>query len=66
MFVENIVHFSRLLRCAGLQVGPDRVLTLLEQGKQWLFANGDLLVCLVSLALAVYLGWQGIEGLRLG
>jgi len=27
MFVENIVHFSRLLRCAGLQVGPDRVLT---------------------------------------
>ena len=44
--------------------GPERVLTLLERGKQWLFAKGDLLVGLVSIALAVYLGWQGIEGLR--
>ena len=44
--------------------GPERVLTLLERGKQWLFAKGDLLVGLVSVALAVYLGWQGIEGLR--
>jgi len=26
----------------------------------------QLLVGLVSIALAVYLGWQGIEGLRLG
>jgi hypothetical protein len=25
-----------------------------------------LLVGLVSVSLAVYLGWQGIEGLRLG
>ena len=40
--------------------------SLLERGKQWLFAKGDLLVGLVSVALAVYLGWQGIEGLRLG
>jgi hypothetical protein len=46
--------------------GPERVLTLLERGKQWLFAKGDLLVGLVSVALALYLGWQGIEGLRLG
>jgi len=46
--------------------GPDRVLTLLERGKQWLFAKGDLLVGLVSVSLAVYLGLQGIEGLRLG
>jgi hypothetical protein len=46
--------------------GPERVLTLLERGKQWLFAKGDLLVGLVSVALAAYLGWQGIEGLRLG
>ena len=44
--------------------GPERVLTLLERGKQWLFAKGDLLVGLVSIALAVYLAWQGIEGLR--
>jgi hypothetical protein len=41
-------------------------LSLLERGKQWLFANGNLLVGLVSIALAVYLAWQGIEGLRLG
>ena len=46
--------------------GPERVLSLLERGKQWLFANGNLLVGLVSVALAVYLAWQGIEGLRLG
>ena len=46
--------------------GPERVLSLLELGKQWLFANGNLLVGLVSIALAVYLAWQGIEGLRLG
>ena len=26
MLAENIVHFSRVLRSAGLQVGPDRVL----------------------------------------
>jgi hypothetical protein len=31
-----------------------------------LFAKGDLLVGLVSVSLAVYLGWYGIEGLRLG
>lgn len=47
-------------------VGPERVLPLLQRGKQWLFDKGDLLVGLVSLALAVYLGWQGIEGLQLG
>ena len=46
--------------------GPERVLTLLERCKQWLFSKGDLLVGLVSVSLAVYLGWQGIEGLRLG
>jgi predicted negative regulator of RcsB-dependent stress response len=46
--------------------GPERVLNLLERGKQWLFTNGNMLVSLVSVALAVYLGWQGIEGLRLG
>jgi hypothetical protein len=43
----------------------ERILPLLERGKQWLFAKGDLLVGLVSVVLAVYLGWQGIEGLRL-
>ena len=50
---------------ALLLVGPERILPLLERGKQWLFAKGDLLVGLVSVALALYLGWQGIEGLQL-
>ena len=49
-----------------LLAGPERVLTPLERYKQWLFSKGDLLVGLVSVSLAVYLGWQGIEGLRLG
>ena len=49
---------------ALLVVGKERVLPLLENGKSWLFAKGDLLVGLVSIALAVYLGWQGIGGLQ--
>ena len=48
-----------------LLLGPQRVLPWLRQGKQWLFARGDGLVAVVSLALAAYLGWQGIEGLKL-
>ncbi len=46
--------------------GGHRVLPLLEAGKGWLFSRGDLVVALVSLALAGYMGWQGIEGLQLG
>jgi hypothetical protein len=42
------------------------LLTPLERCKQWLFSKGDLPVGLVSIFLAGYLGWQGIEGLRLG
>jgi len=65
--VFSLVSASLLLLplLALLLAGPERVLPLLERGKQWLFAKGDLLVGLVSVALAVYLGWQGIEGLRL-
>ena len=47
-----------------LVVGKERVLPLLESGKSWLFAKGDLLVGLVSIGLAIYLGWQGIGGLQ--
>jgi hypothetical protein len=36
----------------------------LQRARSWLVARGELLVGLVSLALAVYLGWQGVEGLR--
>jgi hypothetical protein len=51
---------------ALLLLGAERVQPLLRSGKQWLFARGDILVGLVSIGLALYLGWQGIEGLRLG
>jgi hypothetical protein len=56
-----------LLALLALAVaGSDRVLPLLETGKGWLFSRGDLMVALVSLARAGYLGWQGIESLQLG
>jgi hypothetical protein len=51
---------------AVLLLGTERVQPLLRSGKQWIFSRGDLLVGLVGIGLAVYLGWQGIEGLRLG
>jgi len=41
------------------------ILPLLERGKALLLARSDLVVGGLSLALAGYLGWQGIEGLRL-
>jgi hypothetical protein len=47
-------------------LGRERVIPSLEGGKSWLLRNADPLVGLVSLTLALYLGWQGIEGLRLG
>jgi len=50
---------------AVLLLGKAAVLPLLERAKAWLFQQGDLLVGLVSLALALYLGWQGIDGLRM-
>jgi len=45
-------------------LGRERTLPFLERLRSWIFARGDLLVGLVSLALAVYLGWQGVDGLR--
>lgn len=50
---------------ALLVVGQERLQPWLERGKAWLYARADTLVGLVSLALAVYLGSQGIQGLRL-
>ena len=46
-------------------LGPDRVVPLLQRGRGWLVGNGQLLVAVISLLLAAYLGWQGIEGLMM-
>jgi hypothetical protein len=49
----------------ALLLGRERILPLLNNGRLLLYANGNRLVALISLALAVYLGWQGVTGLRL-
>jgi len=54
-----------LLPFLAVLVGREKVIPLLERGKALLFAKGDLLVGGLSLVLAGYLGWQGIEGLQL-
>jgi Sap, sulfolipid-1-addressing protein len=54
-----------LLPFLAVLVGRQQVIPLLERGKLLLFARGDLLVGGLSLMLAGYLGWQGIEGIRL-
>ena len=59
-----VASLALLLPLLAVMVRRDRVIPLLEAGKQLLFARGDLLVGLLSLALAAYLGWEGIVGLR--
>ena len=54
-----------LLPVLGVALGRQRVLPLLQRGKQSLYANGELVMGTISLALAAYLAWQGIEGLQL-
>ena len=51
---------------AVLLLGQQRVQPALLGGKQWLFTNADTIVGAASLLLAVYFGWQGVEGLQLG
>ena len=34
LFAENIVHFSRILRSAGMAIGPDRVLAAMAAVEQ--------------------------------
>lgn len=65
MFCLSTGLFLIVPLAALLTLGPERVLPALRASRDWLLARGDLLVGLVSLALAAYLGWQGIEGLRL-
>ncbi|AFY27507.1 GAP family protein [Cyanobium gracile] len=56
-----------LLPLAGLVlVGQERLLPVLQAGKLWLFDNAELIVAALCFGLAVYLGWQGVEGLRAG
>ncbi len=45
-------------------VGQERLTPVLQAGKGWLFENAELIVAAISIGLAAYLGWQGIEGLR--
>ena len=47
-------------------LGRQQVLPQLERGKLLLFQRGDLLVGGLSLVLAGYLGWQGLDGLNMG
>jgi hypothetical protein len=54
---------SLLLPLGALAVNRQWILPHLGQAKQLLYRNGDLLVGGISLALAGYLGWQGISGL---
>ena len=54
-----------LLPFLAVLLRQQQVLPLLSRGKQLLFNRGDLLVGGLSLVLAGYLGWQGIEGIRL-
>lgn len=64
LFCLSTAVFLVLPLGALLLLGPERVLPALRGCRDWLLARGDLLVGLVSLALAAYLGWEGIEGLR--
>lgn len=45
-------------------LGAERVRPWLSGARQWITGRGDQLVGVISLGLALYLGWQGIEGLR--
>ena len=60
MLFRSLVPLAALLL-----VGQERLQPWLERGKAWLYTRADTLVGVVSLSLAVYLGAQGVQGLRL-
>lgn len=62
-FTSTLLLLLPLL--ALLLLGPERLLPLLRGLRDWMLRRSSLLVSLVSFGLAIYLGWQGIEGLRL-
>ena len=49
----------------AVAVGREKVVPVLERGKEILFARGELVVATVSIGIGSYLGWQGISGLTL-
>ena len=49
----------------AVAIGREKVVPVLERGKEVLFARGELVVADVSLGIGGYLGWQGISGLAL-
>ncbi len=49
----------------AVAVGREKVVPVLERGKEILFARGELVVAAVSIGIGSYLGWQGISGLTL-
>ena len=49
----------------AVAVGRDKVVPVLERGKELLFARGELVVAAVSIGIGGYLGWQGINGLTM-
>ena len=54
-----------LVPLLAVMFGREKVIPLLKQGKDVLFARSGLVVGGVSLGLGLYLGWQGISGLSM-
>lgn len=54
-----------LVPLVAVMFGREKVIPILKKGKDVLFARSGLVVGGVSLGLGVYLGWQGISGLRM-
>jgi hypothetical protein len=49
----------------AVAIGREKVVPVLERGKEVLFARGELVLAAVSIGIGGYLGWQGISGLTL-
>jgi len=49
----------------AVAIGREKIVPVLERGKEVLFARGELVLAAVSIGIGGYLGWQGISGLTL-
>ncbi len=54
-----------LIPLIAVAIGREKVVPVLERGKEVLFAQGELVLAAVSIGIGGYLGWQGISGLTL-